>query len=101
MKQGDIMMAVNTYGLKMVDLSKTAGETRNLRGYYTGVYHQLNYNTATGEIWTDYHYSIGQNTWSQYNDADIINIGNICNPTTMQGIADMIHNAIDWINNPY
>ena len=76
--------------LKIKGLKKIAGETKGLKGYYSGEYLQLNYDAKTGEAWTDYHYSLGQNSWCQYHDKNILRCGNISRPKTMKEIRVMI-----------
>lgn len=80
--------------MKIKGLKKIAGESKKLSGYYSPEYLQLNYNTKTGEAWTDYHYSIGHNSWTGYNEPDVITCGNITEPKTQKEIAAMIHDAI-------
>lgn len=80
--------------LKVKGLKKIAGETKNLKGFYSCEYLQLNYNKKTGEAWTDYLCSLGQNSWKEYNDSDIINCGNISEKKTMEEIKEMIHAAL-------
>lgn len=87
-------MKVNTHGLKMTGLRKACSESKILDGYYSGKYIQINYDKLTGEVFSDYHYSLGQNSWTEYHDPNVINCGNICNPMTMQGIADLIANRV-------
>lgn len=82
-------MKTNTHGLTIKGLRKIAGETKDLRGYYSGQYLQLNYDPDTGEAWTDFHVSFGQNSWTRYRDNTVV-VGNISSPMTMQEIADMI-----------
>ncbi len=84
-------MKVNTHGLKMIGLRKAAGATKPTKGYYDGYYIQISYNIKTGEIHVNEHWNLGHNDYVKYHNPDIINVGNICTPTTMQGIADMIH----------
>lgn len=84
--------------LKIKGIKKIAGESKNLGGYYSGEYLQLNYDTKTGEAWTDYHTSFGQNSWTEYNNSTIINCGNICNPITMEEIREMIKDKLEMIN---
>lgn len=87
-------MTTNTYGLTMRGLRKAAGDTKGLTGYYSGHYVQISYDTSDGEILTNYHYSLGHNTWSQYHDSDIITVCNASEPMTMQQIADAIVEAV-------
>lgn len=45
--------------LNIKGLKKIAGETKIIKGFYSGEYLQLNYNKKTGEAWTDYFYNLG------------------------------------------
>ena len=82
------MTATNT--IKMTGLKKAAGATKGLNGYCSGEYIQVSYDTATGQVLADYHYNLGQNSWTQYHDPSVITIGNLSEPTTMRGIRAMI-----------
>lgn len=88
-------MKINTYGKKMNGIRKASGETKGLTGYYSGHYVQISYDKVTGDVLTNYHYSLGQNSWSEYNDPNVITIGNYSEPMTMQAIADEINNALE------
>lgn len=79
--------------MKIKGLKKISGESKKLNGFYNPEYLQLNYNTATGEAWTDFHYSIGHNSWTKYDEPTIINCGTIHRPTTMKELAQMIEDA--------
>lgn len=85
---------LNTHGIKMIGIRKAAGETKSLRGYYSGEYVELHYDRSAGKVLTTYQYSLGQNTWAQYRDSSIIKVCNISEPCTMQEIADMIFRRI-------
>ena len=87
------MAKINTYGYKMHGLKAASGETKNY-GYYSGHYVQISYDTDTGDVLTDYHYSLGQNSWTHYHDPAIITIAVTANHMTMQQIADAIADAI-------
>lgn len=91
-------MMVNKHGHKMVGLKAASGATKGLRGYYSGEYCELFYDRSNGEVWTKYQYSLGQNTWTEYHDSDIIKICNLDEPTTMQDIADMIARKLEERN---
>lgn len=79
---------------KIEGLKEIAGASKRLRGYYSGLYLQVNYNCATGDAWYNEHFSLGQNSWTQYDDKDIINCGNISAPTTMKRIKELILEAV-------
>jgi hypothetical protein len=92
------MKKVNTYGMTMKGLRKAASETKGLKGYYSGHYVQISYDKSDGEVLTNYHYNLGQNSWTEYHDQDIITIGNYSSPATMQEIADKIAETVDFDN---
>lgn len=84
--------------IKIKGIKKIAGESKNLQGYYSGQYLQLNYDTKTGEAWTNHHTSFGQNSWTEYDGNSIINCGNICEPITMEEIREMIIEKLEMKN---
>lgn len=87
-------MKIDKHNLPMHGLRKASGETKDLTGYYSGHYVQISYDTQSGDVITDYHYSLGQNSWTEYHDTNIITICNASEPMTMQEIADAIANKI-------
>lgn len=80
--------------IKLKGLKKLCSDTKNLSGYYSGEYLQINYEITTGEVWGNYHYSLGQNSWSEYHDKNIINCGNVSNPHTMKELVEIINEAL-------
>ena len=87
------MKAVNTYGLKIIGLKKASGNTENY-GAYSAYYDELFYDRSTGEVWTVYQCSLGQNSWTQYHDPNVIKICNTNRHLTMQEIADLIRDRL-------
>lgn len=86
-------MKINTYGLKMQGLKKASGETQNY-GFYSGQYNEIFYDRSTGKVWSVYQYSLGQNSWTEYEDKAIIKICNASKHMTMQQIADSIRDRL-------
>lgn len=84
---------IDTHGLKITGLKKASGETEN-HGAYSGKYNEIFYNTNTGEVWTEFQYSLGSNSWTVYDDPAIIRIGETSSHLTMQQIADAVHEAV-------
>lgn len=82
-------MKVNKHGLKMRGLKAASGDTQNY-GYYSGQYIQISYDTETGDVLADYHYSLGQNSWAEYHDPAVITVCNTSRHMTMREIADRI-----------
>lgn len=83
----------NTHGHTMTGLRRIAGDTKGLSPY-DGAYVQVNYDRETGRAWGDYHWSLGQNSWTRYHGAGILVIGNADRPMTMQQLADWIAETI-------
>lgn len=88
-------MKINTHGLKMTGLKATSGATKGLCGYYSGNYIEIFYDRATSKVWGNYQSSLGQNSWTEYDDPDVIKICNVSEPCTMQEIADLIWAHMD------
>ena len=86
-------MKINTYGLKIKGLRKVSGDTKNY-GFYSGKYVEIFYNRDTGELWSVYQFSLGQNSWTEYHDNAIIKVCNATEHMTMQEIVDRIHNQL-------
>ena len=88
-------MAINTHGLKMKGIKAAVGEIPT-GGYYSGEYAEIFYDKARGEVWAKYQYSLGQNTWTVYDNRDVIKIGNYSGKTTMQQLADDIAETVNF-----
>lgn len=88
------MKKVNKHGLTMRGLKAASGETKDC-GYYSGHYVQISYDIVTGDIMTDYHYSLGQNSWTRYHNPAIITVATTADHMTMQDIADAIARVLE------
>lgn len=77
-------------------IKKAAGETKDLQGYYSGHYIQVNYDIENDEVLTTYHYSLGQNSFTRYHDKGIIFVGFFSEPTTMSEIKQMIDEKVEF-----
>ena len=53
--------------MKITGLKKAIGDYRcfNAGGRFSPEYGRLMYDKETGELWTDYFYSLGHNTWKE------------------------------------
>ena len=78
----------------MKGLKKTAGETKGLKGYYSGEYLEIFYDKEKKEVWGKYHYSLGQNSWTEYQDENIIKICTTSEPMTMKEIEEQIKEKV-------
>lgn len=87
------MAKVNTYGLPIKGLKTASGYTEDY-GSYSGRYVEIFYDRSTGEVWGNFQCSLGQNSWSEYNDTDIVKICNTSRHMTMQEIADEIRRVL-------
>ncbi len=80
---------LNTHGLHMGGIKKASKETVNWDARSCG-YVELFYNKKMGFVWAVTQISIGQNSWTRYDDPDVIKIMNTTKHMTMQEIADAI-----------
>lgn len=90
-------MKLDRHGLKMAGIKAASGETCDY-GYLSDRYVEIFYDRATGEVWTVFQCSLGQNMWSEYNDPDVIKICNTDMHMTMQEIADAIARKVREID---
>lgn len=87
-------MKLNTHGMKLTGIRKTAGSTRDLTGRYGNWHTQIMYDPEAGEVWgTDIY---GCNSWVEYHDHSYIRVCNTYGPMTMQEIADEILRAMTY-----
>ena len=91
------MKAINKHGLRIHGLKKASGLTKEYGAYY-GHFVEIFYNMSTGHVWGVYQYSIGQNSWTVYDDTDIVKICNTYHHMTMQEIADAIYDRTRCLN---
>ena len=87
---------LNTYGLKMNGIKKASQDTADW-DTRSGGYEELFYNINSGNVWAVTQVSIGQNSWTEYDDPSIIKIMNSTKHMTMQEIADAIFNCMKKI----
>lgn len=87
---------LNLHGLKIKGLKKASGETET----YTqrdGRYNEIFYDRESGEVWTMFQCCLGQNSWTQYHNKNIIKVCNTSKHMTMQEIADAIYSAVNKV----
>lgn len=83
--------------MKFIGIRQVASETKLLKDETGGKYMQLNYNTTTGSCWVDWLYGYAGNSFSQYDDPDIITCGYIYRPLTQKEIKEKIINELDYL----
>lgn len=83
----------NTYGIPMVNLEE-AVENINSWPRRMGYYTQVNYDPSDGKILCKNF--IDENSYSVYEDPDILYIGNFAHRVTAQEIADCIRETVRW-----
>ena len=81
--------------IKLTGVKNVVSEARNNLGK-NNLYLQVNVDKSTGKVWTDLHCSIGQNSWSDYKDSDILNCGNISDKNvTIAEVKAMVERKIN------
>ena len=79
----------------MKGLRKVCSETKLLPDYYSGKYLELFYDAQNNKVFTVYHYSLGQNSWTVFHDSSIIPCGNIDSPKTQEEIREIIAETLE------
>lgn len=87
----------DTYNLPMHGLKRAAVVTRQL-GRDRAEYIQISYDRQTGDVLTNYHYCIGQNSWTRYHSPAVVTICNASKPMTMQQIAAAIADKMEYLS---
>lgn len=80
---------------KLKGIKKIAGQSKDLKGYYSDRYLQINVDTATGEVWGDEHVAFNKSWQTLYNNNNVICCGFIDSPKTMAEIKEMVEMAIE------
>lgn len=80
---------IDKHGLNIVGLKKLSAELQNTGD--NSRYYELFYNERTGEVWANYHCSLGRNSWTRYEDEDVMFVCFTSEHMTMQEIADKIY----------
>lgn len=82
--------------IKLTGIKNIVTEAKNNLGNNNNLYLQVNVDKATGKVWRNLHCSIGQNSWSDYKDSDVLNCGNISDKNiTMAEVKAMVERKIN------
>jgi len=80
--------------LKLKNVKAVCGDTKWLRGCYGNIWYELAVNKRTGTVfYQEFCGSVGS-SWTNYSNEDIVVVGNVCNPMTMQEIKKMVYDVI-------
>ena len=85
------MPQVDIHGKTMHGLKKASGRTKCL---YSPEYVQISYNTETGEVLTSFHYDLGKNSFTRYDDENIILVTKTDEDLTQKQIAEKINDVL-------
>ena len=71
--------------MKITGIKKAVGEFQKLNagGAFSPSYGILMLDRDDGHVWTDEFYSLGHNSWNEYDSKSIINLGNYMNEREM------------------
>lgn len=83
-------MALNKYGIKMINLKKISGETVNNPAGYS----QISYDRSTGELLESWHAGNNMTSWTEYHDPAIIHVCDTNRHMTMQQLADAVRDKL-------
>ncbi len=81
--------------IKLIGVKNIVTEARANLGT-NSLYLQVNVDKTTGKVWSDLHCSIGQNSWNNYKDSNILNCGNVSDPNvTMAEVKAMVERKLN------
>lgn len=79
---------------KYIGIKKTVSEIKSIAGFSHGEYMEVFYDKASGNVWTVLQASFGENSWTEYDDENIIKVGNFSKPITQKELAAEIEKAV-------
>lgn len=86
----------NMININADDLRTVAEETKDKRlGRFSAEYYQLSYDPRTGELWTDFHCSLGGNEHTVYHDEAIIPCGNLRRRYTEAELRELVELCVE------
>lgn len=83
-------MKIDTHGRTIHNLKAVSGSTINNPNGYS----QISYNVSTGELYENWHAGNPKNSWTQYDDPEIITVARTSKHMTMQELADAVHTKL-------
>ena len=76
----------------MKNLKKTVSEIKSCpQGM--GAYYEVFYNRATDELFTCFQVSLGHNSWTKFENPEIVKIGEFEKPVTMKELKQLVEEA--------
>ena len=76
----------------MKNLKKTVSEIKTCpQGM--GAYYEVFYNRETDELFACFQVSLGHNSWTKFEDPEIVKIGEFENPITMKELKQLVEEA--------
>ena len=78
--------------MKMTGIKALSGESKSLPAHGYGPCYEVFYDRKEGRVWGNY--QVSSNSWTVYDDPDVIACGWITTPAKMKEIAEMIQFAI-------
>ena len=76
----------------MKNMKKTVSEIKTCP-QCVGAYYEVFYNRKTDELFTCFQVSLGHNSWTKFEDPEIVKIGEFEKPVTMKGLKRLVEEA--------
>lgn len=80
--------------MKFKGLKKVVSEIKEISGNNRGFYYEVFYNKETDTVFSEEHVSLGKNSWTEYDNVNIIRIGNFDCYVSMSDLKDLIKTTI-------
>ena len=76
----------------MKNLKKTVSEIKSCP-QDVGAYYEVFYNRTEDKLFTCFQVSLGHNSWTKFEDPEIVKIGDFENPVTMKELKQLVEEA--------
>ena len=80
---------------KFKGLKNVVSEIKEISGNNRGFYYEVFYNKEKDTVFTEEHVSLGKNSWTKYDNKNIIRIGNFDYYISMNNLKELIENTLD------
>lgn len=80
---------------KFKGLKKVVSKIKKISGNNHGFYYEVFYDKEKDMVFTEEHVSLGFNSWTKFDNKNIIRIGNFDYYISMNNLKELIENTLD------
>lgn len=83
--------------MKFKGLKKVVSEIKEISGNNRGFYYEVFYDKEKDMVFTEEHVSLGYNSWTEFDNKNIVRIGNFDEYISMRDLKHLIERTINSI----